>query len=83
MLDAGKPMLVQTRFDIGVLVRLAGLDQSQRYPLAMRPCQHRLAGELRPIVGTDHCGLAAFGTDLIENTGQVIAADRMFGDNRH
>lgn len=53
------------RLDVGVLVRLAGLDQPQRDACAMRPVQHRLAGELRAVVGPYHRGRAALRADAV------------------
>ncbi len=55
---AGEPVFVQVfvaqatveRFDVGVLVRLAQLDQSQRDAPLMRPGQHRASTELLAVV---------------------------------
>jgi hypothetical protein len=84
-------MLVQTlvteppveRFDVGVLVWLAGLDQSQRDSLAMRPRQHGFAGELRAVVGADDGRCAALRTDTVQDAREMVAADRMFRHDGH
>ena len=41
------------RFDVGILIGFARLDQSQGDVMLMRPAQHRLATELLAIVGAD------------------------------
>lgn len=89
MRQTRKPMLVQAlvaksavqRFDIRVLIRFAGLNQPQGYPMAMSPGQHRFTGELRSVVGADNRGLATLRADPVQNASQVIAADRMFRNN--
>jgi len=61
MRQADEPVFVQAliaqsavkRFDIGVLVGLARLDQEQPYTTTMRPRQHRPAAELLAVVGAD------------------------------
>jgi hypothetical protein len=52
--------------DVGVLHRLAGLDEAQLDAVAGRPGLHRPARELRAVVGADDLGQAAFGLDLVE-----------------
>lgn len=55
----GKPTLVQAlvtetaveRFDVGVLIGLAGFDQEQLDTTSMCPCQHGPAAELLAVVG--------------------------------
>ena len=62
MVQAGEPVFVQAFVplppieapDVGVPVRLAGLDQPQRHPIAMRPAQHRLAREFLAVVAADN-----------------------------
>lgn len=74
MRQAGEPVLVQglvtplsvERLDIGILVRLAWLDQPQRGRVLMRPVQHRLACELLAIVRPNNRGPAALRADIIE-----------------
>ena len=44
------------RLDVGVLVRLARLDQAQLHATHMRPGHHRLAAELLSIVAADDLG---------------------------
>ena len=38
----------------------------------IRPFQHRVPGELLPVVGPDDVGIAAMLADAIENPHQVI-----------
>lgn len=70
------------RFDVGVLVWLAGLDQSQRDSLAMRPRQHGFAGELRAVVGADDGRCAALRADPVEDAREMVAADLAPEDER-
>jgi len=44
------------RFDVGVLVGLARLNQEQLNTSCMGPCQHCPAAELFPVVGPDRFG---------------------------
>ena len=81
MTPVEQPVLVQTfiseatveRFDVGVLIRFTGLDQTPLHMVCMRPFQHRVPGELLPVVGPDDLGIAAMLADAIENPHQVIA----------
>jgi hypothetical protein len=43
-----------------VLHGLAGLDEAQLAAVVRGPCVHDPAGELRPVVGPDDAGQAAF-----------------------
>ena len=53
-----KPVFVQAfvaealveGLDVGVLVRLAGFNETQGQPLRVRPCEHRATAELLPVV---------------------------------
>ena len=55
----GKPVLVETfitrpsveAFDAGVLVRLAGLDQTQLHTTCVRPSRHGFAAEVLAVFG--------------------------------
>lgn len=76
------PQSTVERFDVGVLVRLAGLDQPQRDPATMRPVQHGAADELWAVVGADDRGRTPLGTDTVEDPNQVIATDRVLGHDR-
>lgn len=70
-------------FDVGVLVRLAGLDQAQFDPVSIGPGQHGPAGELLAVVGPNHGRLATPCTDFVQKPYQVIAADRLFRNHGH
>ena len=81
MAQIEEPMFVQAfvaeaaveRLDVGVLIRLAWLDQPQLHVVAVRPFQHRTPGELLPVIGSDDVRIAAALADAIENADQVIA----------
>jgi hypothetical protein len=60
--------------DIGVLVRLAGLNQFQRRTGAERPVGHGVANKLRAVVTSNNQRLSLLGADLIEYLRQVTAA---------
>jgi hypothetical protein len=73
--QAREPVFVQTlvaqstveRFDLGILVRLARLDQAQRHCIAIGPGEHRFPAELRTVVGANHRWSSALGADAIED----------------
>ena len=56
--QGSKPVFVQAfvaeapveGLDVGVLVRLAGFNETQGQPLRVRPCEHRATAELLPVV---------------------------------
>ena len=84
-------MLVETfiaeatveRFDVGVLIRFTGLDQTQLHRGCMRPFPHGTPGELLPIVGPKDVGIAAMLTAAIEESHPVIATQSVFGRDNH
>ena len=62
VLEGGEQMLVEQLiavgpvepFDIGILVRLSGLDVADGHPGLLGPLGERFAEELRPVVGAKH-----------------------------
>lgn len=62
----GEPVVIQAliaesaveRLNVCVLVRFAGLDQSQRDAVEVGPCQHRSTRKFRAVAGSYNCGLA-------------------------
>ena len=61
--------------DVGVLGRLAGLDQQQLYAVGLRPLVQRSAGELRPLVGADRRRVAAESTGGLQQIRHALAVD--------
>ena len=52
-IQAGIPKFAVVTFDKGVLCRFAGLNEMKLHPALLGPEKHRLAGELRTVVGDD------------------------------
>lgn len=85
-MDISEAMLVQTfvtqtaieRFNVCILVWLAGLDQAQRHTVVVRPVEHRSAGKFLAVIGADDFRIAAPLADPAENANQVIATKGMF-----
>lgn len=66
------PELAIEAFNIAILGRLSGLYQLQFNPILIGllvPCFTR---ELRPLVGSDRCGIAPECSDAIERSGYLI-----------
>jgi len=68
------------RFDIGVLIRLARLDQPQGKSTLVRPCQQRAPAELRAVVGAQDLREPARGGQLLEHARDRQSAE---GASRH
>ena len=86
-----EPVLIQAfiaqasveRLDIGILVRLAGFDQTQDHAMLMCPGQHRPPAELLSIIGANNARQTAGLRQLVEDAGDAQAADCMFRPDRH
>lgn len=91
MAHAGEPVFIQTfiaetsveRFDIGVLVGLAGFDEKQLNTSCMRPGQHGTAAELLAIIRSDRLGETARLGQLVESAGQLQTTQRSLWNNCH
>ena len=64
------------RFDEGVLVRLAGVDQAQRDAPLVRPGQHRAPTEFRSVVGPQDARQPPLVRQAVEHAGDGQAAER-------
>lgn len=62
--------------DVGVLVRLAGLDVLDRHAVCLRPLHERLAEELRSVVHAQHLRQGPLLADLLEQPDQPLRRDR-------
>ena len=91
MRQVQEPVLIQAfvtqppveRFDIGILVRLARLDQSKLYLMGMRPGQHGTSTELLAVVGTNHPRQASTDRKPVENPRECQATNGPFRHNRN
>ena len=63
------------RFDVGILIGFARLDQSQGDVMLMRPAQHRLAAELLAIVGADDLRQPTRVAEPFQHSGKRMTAD--------
>src|SRR5262249_50815356 len=68
--------------DVGVLVRLPGLDEVQLDAVSVGPRVERSADELRAIVGDQHRWLAARVDQALQQLRDSAATDRRIGDGR-
>lgn len=90
MAQAGEPVLIQTfipetaieRFDIGVLIRFARLDEEELNAASMRPGQHGPTTELLAVIRPDCFRQAACLGQLIKGPGELHATDRALRNNR-
>ena len=93
-LDVGQtrePMLVEAliaetpveRFDIGVLIRFARFDQTQRDAALVGPRQHGASAELRAIIGTQDARQAPLVRQVVECTGDGDAPEGTRRDDGH
>lgn len=90
MAQAGEPVFVQTfiaetpikRFDIGILIRFAWLNEKELNATGMRPGQHGPATELLAVIHPNRLGQASCLGQLIERPGQLHATDGAFRNNR-
>jgi len=71
------------RLDIGILVRLPRLDETQVHTMTMGPGQHGLAGELLPVIRPDDGRPTTLRADPIEHPRKVVASKGMFRLDRH
>lgn len=85
MAQVGEPVLVPEapieRFDISVLIGLAGLDEEELNTTGMRPGEHGAAAELLAVIGPDRFGQTACCRQLVEDTRQMQAAYRALRHN--
>ena len=83
LLQAGKPVVIQTlvaqlaieTFDVGVLRRLARLNQLHLHVAHRCPLIECFAGELGSLVGADRQGIAAKQRNTIENSRYLGTTD--------
>ena len=91
VVETDEPILVEAfvtessveGLDVGVLVGLARLNQAQGDAVTMRPGQHGPTGELLAIVGPDDRRPSAERTDLVQQSHQMVAADRVLWYHGH
>jgi len=62
------------RSEIGILIGLARLNQSQGDLIQMRPGQHRAFAKLRSVVGTNHLWQTTSDSQTILNSVQRVKA---------
>lgn len=69
--------------DVGVLVRLAWLDQAQLNTALVRPRHHRLAAELLAVVSADHLWQTPCQRQPIQHPRYAVAGDGPLHLDRH
>jgi len=70
------------RFDVGVLVRFARLDQPRLHAVLVRPRQHRPTAELLAVVGANDLRLAATLRETLDHARHADPGDRPLDLNR-
>lgn len=76
LFEAAVPELAVEALDERVLRRLARLDEGQRHLPLTRPEEHRLAGQLRPVIADNRGRQRALLRDLVQEPGQPMSRDR-------
>jgi hypothetical protein len=76
LVQAAIPELTVERFNKRVLSWLPWLNEMQFYAGALRPEEHRLAGQLRTVVHDDPAGQVSLSTKLCEEPRQPRSGDR-------
>ena len=84
VVEPGEQMLVEhllavgpvEAFDVGVLVRSAGLDVLDGHALLLRPLGEGFAQELGAVVGPQHLRQGTLAPDLFEDAHQACRGDR-------
>ena len=69
--------------DVGVLVRLAGFNETQGQPLRVRPCEHRATAELLPVVRAEDLRKSAGDRQAVQDAGDRQSPEGPRRDNRH
>ena len=83
LVEAFIAQLAVERFDEGILDRLAGCDEAQLHATLVRPAQHRLAGQLRAVVGRDPSRVGTgFGSGHVEGARDADRRQRRVGFDR-
>ena len=91
MQQTGEPLVVQALvaesaiegFNVGVLVGLAGINESQRDAVAVCLSQNGLSCDTLAVISPDAGGLAPPSTDFIQQAREVLAPNRMLGNDRN
>lgn len=86
-----EPMLVQTfiaqppveGLNVGILVRLARLDQAQGNSLLVSPCHHRFTAKLPAVVRPDHLRQTALNGQSVQQSGNALPGNGPFQLDGH
>ena len=81
LVQALVPQAPVERFDVGILVGFARLDQEQPHATRMRPGQRRPAAELLAVVGADRLRQSTLYGQPVEDACQGMAADGTLGND--